>query len=70
LNDLVSYNEKHNAANGEDNRDGIAITAPGITAWKGPTDEEEIVSLRERQKRNFLATLPLHLMPARLQMYS
>ena len=58
LNDLVSYNDKHNEANGEDNRDGTrqSVVESGV---EGPTDDPEIVALRERQKRNMLATLLL-----------
>ena len=58
LNDLVSYNDKHNEANGEDNRDGHRTTTRGTTAPRvRPTTR--ILALRERQKRNFLATLLL-----------
>jgi len=57
LYDLVSYNTKHNEANGEDNRDG----SDGNDSWnmgvEGPTDDANINNLRERQMRNFLATL-------------
>jgi isoamylase len=59
LNDLVSYNEKHNEANGEDNRDGHSDNRSWNHGVEGPTDDPEIVALRERQKRNFLATLLL-----------
>lgn len=57
LNDLVSYNEKHNEANGEDNRDGTDDNRSYNFGVEGPTDDPEITELRERQKRNFLATL-------------
>ncbi|AQG98469.1 glycogen debranching enzyme GlgX [Burkholderia sp. KK1] len=57
LNDLVSYNEKHNAANGEDNNDGHSDNKSWNCGAEGPTDDPEIRTLRERQKRNMLATL-------------
>ncbi len=57
LNDLVSYNEKHNEANGEDNRDGNSNNISWNCGAEGPTDDPEIIELRERQKRNMLATL-------------
>jgi glycogen operon protein len=59
LNDLVSYNEKHNEANGEDNRDGESHNRSWNCGAEGPTDNPEVIELRERQKRNFLATLLL-----------
>jgi glycogen operon protein len=59
LNDLVSYNEKHNEANGEDNRDGANDNNSWNHGAEGPTDDEGIINLRERQKRNFLLTLLL-----------
>ncbi|UCG99245.1 MAG: glycogen debranching protein GlgX [Burkholderiales bacterium] len=59
LHDLVSYNDKHNEANGEDNRDGHSHNLSWNHGVEGPTDDEAIVTLRERQKRNFLATLLL-----------
>jgi len=59
LHDLVSYNEKHNEANGEDNRDGHNDNISWNCGIEGPTDDPAIVELRERQKRNFLATLLL-----------
>ncbi len=59
LNDLVSYNDKHNEANGEDNRDGHSDNRSWNHGVEGPTDDPEIVELRERQKRNMLATLLL-----------
>jgi glycogen operon protein len=57
LNDLVSYNEKHNAENLEDNRDGTDDNRSWNCGVEGPTDDPEINALRERQMRNFLATL-------------
>jgi len=59
LHDLVSYNEKHNEANGEENRDGTDDNLSWNCGVEGPTDNPEIIDLRERQKRNFLATLLL-----------
>jgi isoamylase len=59
LHDLVSYNDKHNEANGEDNRDGANDNNSWNMGVEGPTDNPEINELRERQKRNFLATLLL-----------
>jgi len=59
LHDLVSYNDKHNEANGEDNRDGHNENLSWNCGVEGPTDDPEIRKLRERQKRNFLATLLL-----------
>ena len=59
LRDLVSYEQKHNEANGEDNRDG----SPDNRSWncgvEGPTDDTAVVELRARQMRNFLTTLAL-----------
>ena len=57
LNDIVSYNDKHNLANGEDNRDGHSNNHSWNHGAEGPTDDEDITALRERQKRNLLATL-------------
>jgi isoamylase len=57
LNDLVSYNDKHNEANGEDNKDGHSDNRSWNCGAEGPTDDPAVVELRERQKRNFLATL-------------
>ena len=57
LNDLVSYNEKHNEENGEDNNDGHNDNRSYNYGAEGPTDDENINAVRERQKRNFLATL-------------
>src|SRR5207302_10733876 len=59
LNDLVSYNDKHNEANGEDNRDGSSNNRSWNCGVEGPTDDPAVNALRERQKRNFLATLLL-----------
>jgi glycogen operon protein len=59
LNDLVSYNGKHNDANGEDNRDGNNDNLSWNCGVEGPTDDPAVRRLRERQKRNFLATLLL-----------
>ena len=57
LHDLVSYNEKHNEANQEDNRDGANDNQSWNCGVEGPTDDGAIKGLRERQKRNLLATL-------------
>ncbi|KAF1017109.1 MAG: Glycogen operon protein GlgX [Stenotrophomonas maltophilia] len=59
LNDLVSYNEKHNEANGEDNRDGSDNDSACNYGAEGPTDDAGINALREQQMRNLLATLLL-----------
>ncbi len=59
LHDLVSYNEKHNEANGEENRDGHDDNISWNHGVEGPTDDPEIIAARERTKRNFLATLLL-----------
>ena len=59
LNDLVSYNEKHNEANGEDNRDGESHNRSWNCGEEGETKNPEVLELRERQRRNFLATLLL-----------
>jgi glycogen operon protein len=59
LHDLVSYNEKHNQANREDNRDGHDNNRSWNCGVEGPTDDPAIRALRERQKRNMLATLLL-----------
>jgi len=59
LQDLVSYNEKHNQANGEDNRDGNNNNLSWNCGVEGPTDNPDIVALRAKQKRNLLATLLL-----------
>ena len=59
LHDLVCYNQKHNEANGEDNRDGSDDNLNWNCGVEGPTDNPAIVELRERQKRNILTTLLL-----------
>jgi isoamylase len=59
LNDLVSYESKHNEANGEGNRDGDNNNESMNFGVEGETDEEGVIEIRERQKRNFLATLML-----------
>ncbi|MEU4235961.1 glycogen debranching protein GlgX [Actinoplanes sp. NPDC026619] len=59
MHDLVSYNEKHNEANGEDNRDGESHNRSWNCGAEGPTEDAGVVALRERQKRNFLSTLLL-----------
>ena len=59
LNDLVSYNEKHNEANGEDNNDGEKHNRSWNSGEEGETNDPEILSLRNRQRRNFLVTLML-----------
>jgi glycogen operon protein len=58
-NDLVSYNEKHNDANGEDNKDGSSNNRSWNCGVEGPTEDPAINALRERQIRNLLATLLL-----------
>ncbi|HWL35891.1 MAG TPA: glycogen debranching protein GlgX [Frankiaceae bacterium] len=57
LNDLVSYNDKHNEANGEDNNDGESHNRSWNCGAEGDTDDPAVLELRERQKRNFLTTL-------------
>ncbi len=57
LHDLVSYNEKHNEANGEDNRDGTDNNRSWNCGVEGPTDDPAVNALRSQQQRNFLATL-------------
>src|SRR5512133_3872603 len=59
LRDLVSYNDKHNEANGEDNNDGESHNRSWNHGVEGPTDDPEVEVLRERQKRNILTTLLL-----------
>jgi glycogen operon protein len=59
LHDLVSYNEKHNEANGEDSRDGENHNLSWNCGVEGPSQDPAIISLRARQMRNFLATLLL-----------
>jgi len=55
LNDLVSYNKKHNESNGQQNRDGTWDNLSWNCGWEGPTDDPAIESLRERQIRNAYA---------------
>ena len=59
LNDLVSYNEKHNEANGENNQDGESHNRSWNCGVEGPTDDPAINALRLQQRRNFLTTLLL-----------
>jgi isoamylase len=59
LHDLVSYNDKHNEANGEDNNDGESHNRSWNCGVEGETDDLDIVALREQQKRNVLTTLLL-----------
>ena len=59
LDDLVSYNEKHNQANGEDGKDGTDDNRSWNCGAEGPTDDRAVLEFRARQKRNFLATLLL-----------
>jgi glycogen operon protein len=56
LTDLVSYNDKHNEANGEDNNDGANDNRSWNCGVEGPTDDEQVLALRTRQRRNLLAT--------------
>jgi isoamylase len=57
LNDLVSYNERHNHANNEENNDGESYNRSWNCGAEGPTDDSNVNNLRDRQKRNFLTTL-------------
>ncbi|HWV24977.1 MAG TPA: glycogen debranching protein GlgX [Thermomicrobiales bacterium] len=57
LQDMVSYEKKHNKANGEDNQDGNDYNLSANYGQEGPTDDPGILALRQRQKRNMLATL-------------
>ncbi len=59
LHDLVSYNSKHNEANGEENRDGTDNNRSWNCGAEGPADDPEVKQLRARQKRNFMATILL-----------
>jgi isoamylase len=59
LRDLVSYNDKHNEANGEDNRDGADDNRSWNGGVEGPTEDPDVLALRARQQRNFIATLLL-----------
>jgi glycogen operon protein len=61
LRDIVSYNGKHNHENGEDNRDGNDANFSWNCGKEGESDDKEVVGLRDRQKRNFFATLLLSL---------
>ncbi|MBW0114892.1 glycogen debranching protein GlgX [Pseudonocardia abyssalis] len=57
LNDLVSYNDKHNEANGEDNNDGESHNRSWNCGVEGPTDDQGVLELRARQQRNIIATM-------------
>ncbi len=57
LRDLVSYNKKHNDANGEDNHDGTDDNRSWNCGVEGPTDDPAVLTLRRRQQRNLLATM-------------
>jgi len=57
LNDLVSYEEKHNGANGEENRDGADDNNSWNCGVEGPTEDPAVRAVRERQRRNFIAML-------------
>ena len=57
LHDLVSYNEKHNEANKENNQDGESHNRSWNCGVEGPTDDPEILAIRNKQKRNFLTTV-------------
>jgi len=59
LTDLVSYNEKHNEANGEDGQDGESHNRSWNCGAEGPTDDPEVLALRRQQRRNLLTTLLL-----------
>jgi glycogen operon protein len=59
LNDLVSFNQKHNEANGEDNRDGENHNLSFNFGVEGPTDDPDIIAQRDKQRRNFIVTLLL-----------
>jgi glycogen operon protein len=59
LNDVVSYNDKHNDANGEENRDGANDNNSWNSGAEGPSDDAGVIELRERQKKNLLATMML-----------
>jgi glycogen operon protein len=61
LNDLVSYNEKHNEPNGEDNRDGANDNRSWNWGLEGPTDDPAVEKLRNRQVKNFLTVTMLSL---------
>ncbi len=59
LQDLVSYNAKHNEANGEDNKDGADENLSWNCGVEGPSDDPAVIECRQRQRRNFLASLLL-----------
>ena len=59
LRDLVSYNDKHNEANGEDNNDGESHNRSWNCGVEGPTDDPDVLALRAQQQRNFIATVML-----------
>ena len=59
LRDLVSYDDKHNEANGENNRDGTSDNESWNCGAEGPTDDPDILALRARQSRAMLTTLML-----------
>ena len=59
LQDLVSYNDRHNEANKEDGKDGAQDNRSWNCGVEGPTEDKDIIALRNRQKRNFLVTLML-----------
>ncbi len=59
LHDLVSYNDKHNEANGEDGNDGESHNRSWNCGVEGPTDDPAVLALRDRQQRNFITTLML-----------
>jgi isoamylase len=59
LHDLVSYNDKHNEANGEDGNDGESHNRSWNCGVEGPTDDAAVLALRDRQQRNFITTLML-----------
>src|SRR5207342_984342 len=61
LNDLVSYDQKHNVANGEDNRDGANDNRSWNCGVEGPTDDPAVESLRNRQVKNFLTVTVMSL---------
>ncbi len=61
LNDLVSYDHKHNEANGEDNRDGVEDNKSHNWGVEGPTNDPAVENLRDRQVKNFLAVTMLSL---------
>ena len=68
LNDLVSYNRKHNESNGEDNRDGTGDNRSWNCGIEGPTDDAAIESLRNRQIKNFLTVTVLSIGVPMIQM--